>query len=910
MRLDSAWSWSLGGPRSYVRAAAVVVLAALAPRVSTAAIQFDSAYQPIPSGPGTSRLVALDIDGDGRTDLIVSGSTNQILVHRGLPGGGFAPATVLLSFPGNVGAFDVGDINGDGKTDFVVADGTRTAWSVLGNGNGTFQAPRAFLTSFFGACIKLGDLDRDGRLDLVASTTYGPIYTMRGLGDGGFQLVSIAPQPPQLAISLAIADFDGDSIPDVLAGDLVDDAVYFFHGLPGLNLAAPVAIPGMPWPAFIVTADLNEDGLADAMICSQNSAVVSILYGTRGGPPGGRTDLTNLPMPADVKTLDLDGDGHLDLAVACAGENVNAIVLFKRDATGAFQRVRDFAAGLAPGQFAFVDANADGRLDAVVVNRSTSRLAIVHGHAGMAFGDDEEVASVPFVWDLVVGDLDRDRHPDVATMSQTMGGLLGVHLGVGDGTFGTMIPTAGPGDFQQTYCALGDVNGDGVPDVVGTIQFYDQVQAVLGDGAGHFTPTPLVALASEPWFITLADFNEDGKADAAVGTDTGLAVLLGTASGSFGPPALIAGQQKFVTSADLDHDGHMDLIATNSYRWGDWGSQVSIFKGHGDGTFTALPTVYAGYKPIIVAVRDLTGDGIPDLVVANDGEATMTGWRGVGDGTFVSLLSLTGIKASDVALADFDGDGAVDIAAAIPALAGINVWPGLGGGGFGSPVFFGTRCNPDMLRIADLNGDGLPDLVVGHLGQNEFDVLLNRSVSLPVPTRVSLVEARADGSHVRIEWFSDSRAMFAARVQRSGGGVWDDAGPVRSIRADYVSFEEDVPDGEYDYRLLVPEGTQSTPMGLAHVSVRTPRVLALSRGEWDATAGAFRMTFSLPGGGPARVQIVDLAGRQIAQGTSSNSGAGSHTMLLGAESRITSGIYWARLTQAGSSVARRIAVVR
>jgi len=130
----------------------------------------------------------------------------------------------------------------------------------------------------------------------------------------------------------------------------------------------------------------------------------------------------------------------------------------------------------------------------------------------------------------------------------------------------------------------------------------------------------------------------------------------------------------------------------------------------------APPTNFAvGTTPLSLAVGDFNGDGRPDLATANDGSANVSVLLGAGNGSFGAATNFAtgGVHPSAVAVGDFNGDGKLDIATADGLLDWVSVLPGDGNGGFGTatqiPIFVTTSLS--SVAVADLNGDGKPDLV-------------------------------------------------------------------------------------------------------------------------------------------------------------------------------------------------------
>jgi len=159
--------------------------------------------------------------------------------------------------------------------------------------------------------------------------------------------------------------------------------------------------------------------------------------------------------------------------------------------------------------------------------------------------------------------------------------------------------------------------------------------------------------------------------------------------------------------ADLDGDGVLDLVAATR------NGTLSILLGNGDGSFQAPLAFPAGAFPTGVAVADLDGDTVPDLVTANAvASGALSVLLGNGDGSFQAPLAFpAGASPRGVAVADLDGDTAPDLVTATDAITGqATVLLGNGDGTFRAPLAYAT--SSDLPVVADLDTDGLPDLVV------------------------------------------------------------------------------------------------------------------------------------------------------------------------------------------------------
>jgi hypothetical protein len=375
---------------------------------------------------------------------------------------------------------------------------------------------------------------------------------------------------------------------------------------------------------------------------------------------------------------------------------------------------------------------------------------------------------------VATADLRGNGNLDIVVANECQNGnsCLGeaaVLLGNGDGTFQPTV-TYSTGAYQATSVAVGDVSGDGIPDLVvaseclslgqfGACTGDGVVSVLLGNGDGTFQPAVTYDVgAPVTYSVAIADLRGNGILDLAV-ADFGLVlyegaagVLLGNGDGTFqtGVTYNSGGVSSIsVAVADLNGDGIPDLAVTNSCPsescQGD--GTAGVMLGNGNGTFQPVVLYDSGGNSAnSVAVGDLRGNGIQDLVVANGYYDNVMGvLLGNGDGTFQSPVTyfLDGILYDAVAIADLNGDGIPDLAVidgchevrngACVGEATVSVLLGNGDGTFQSPIKYNSGgSGTSAIAIGDVNGDGRPDLVVticqdSNCNNGTVAVLLNKT---------------------------------------------------------------------------------------------------------------------------------------------------------------------------------------
>jgi uncharacterized protein (DUF2141 family) len=489
-------------------------------------------------------------------------------------------------------------------------------------------------------------------------------------------------------------------------------------------------------PVSIASGDFNGDGHADLVVANTESDDVSVLLGDGHGAFQSHVDLATGANPVSVAVGDFNGDGHLDIVTANAGTagGLGSVSVLLGNGAGGFAIHVDFVAGISPSSIALADFNGDGRLDVVVANSGSNDVLVMLGDGAGGFASTTHYPAGRTPKAVVVGDLDEDGNLDIAVGDLNLAETHGdVSVLLGDGLGGFGASTQFNVESRPYALAIGDVNGDGHLDLV----FADgnKVCIVLGDGTGGlFHPTVIAEQSANS--AAIGDLNADGIPDLIV-THTAysyeyyvpeVSVRLGHGAGAFGPSLVFSAgaQPRAVALGDWNGDGRLDLATANSYS-----DTVSVLVGDGTGGFVDVASSVRTEGASVMAACDLNGDGVLDLVTGFYTYDKFPGYGstllGNGLGAFgdQSLFSV-GVQSVALAYGDFNGDGKLDLATADYAngQGQASVMLGDGTGHFRPPKHYNASSGSYAIATNDLDGDGKLDLVVANFDGGTLSVLL------------------------------------------------------------------------------------------------------------------------------------------------------------------------------------------
>ncbi len=431
------------------------------------------------------------------------------------------------------------------------------------------------------------------------------------------------------------------------------------------------------------------------------------------------------------------------------------------------------------------DFNEDGVLDAAAacegdyeLDGSVQPIQILDGRRDGTFQSGATIPDVFGARDISVADLDGDGHADILVSG---GNFIRWFAGRGDGTFVSGNDLALGFNFGAVRAA--DFNEDGHPDLVATSisQAGSRVFVFLNDGAGAFPePVDLTGVGSYPLALTAGDLDGDAHVDVIVGDvyDGSIARWLGRGDGTFSSARMIQtnGQGGRYQLADLDSDGDLDLAVPET----GFG-RLRILENQGDVGFLERTTVAPDGGVDFCSFGDLDSDGDLDLVTARTGTATLETFTSNGFFTFVPSERIhSAFSALDPILRDVNFDGKLDILSLDYAGDQLAVHRQEHGGGFGGVPIVRTREAPAWIVSGDWNQDRIVDVAVGARGSGEIEFLTAQNgvlrstgtVTLPgAPSRVRVADLDGDQIPELVATIPTESSLYVIRPGTGGGMV-------------------------------------------------------------------------------------------------------------------------------------------
>lgn len=695
-----------------------------------------------------STVQVADLNSDGRADLIVlsnDGTGIYVLLNTTIPGDTTLSFSSPQSIVTGSAALSVGvaDLNGDDEPDLIVTTfnanfiggSVAVMYNITAPGASTasFEAQQVFDTESEYFAVGMADLNNDGRSDLTveiytSTPGTGAISVMFNTAVPGTTTPVFSERQTYAVGNIPtggnVADVNGDGKPDlIIANQTYDGSGNFVSvmintaaaGATTPAFAAPQAFSTGPFPLSVATADLNGDGKPDLVVANGNAANVSVLLNITA--PGATTPafvaqqtFATQGTPLGLAVKDVNGDGKADILATNIFDNSISVLLNTTPSSAAllaFSPQTQITPVTVNALLTFADMNSDGRPDLLTTDGSNQTVNIMLntttlGASTPSFAPAQMFQGAGGGADVLTADVNGDGKPDVITVNESTDSIS-VLLNAtppGSSTL-SFAPTATFADgIGLVHLAMADINDDGRPDIIATeVSSFDVAVLLNTTTTGATTPSFAGPVFFQPDAIysvfssAVADLNGDGKPDLIVVSNLGneVVVLLNTTAPgasmpSFGTPVPFAVVGPFyVAVSDLNGDGRPDIVVTGG---GDAATVLlNITPPNASTPSFSAPTMFPDNGVGLsfgAALKDMDGDGRPDIVMADGGPGTVS-----------VMLNTTAAGA------------------ATPS--------------FASPVILKAGFLTYGIAVPDLNGDGRPDIVATNIGTgfNSISVMLN-----------------------------------------------------------------------------------------------------------------------------------------------------------------------------------------
>lgn len=702
---------------------------------------------------GAQHSATADLDGDGRLDLVVPNYANG--TWSKMPSAVYYGSDINKAVGGRKAGDKPAATKPSGKP-------VGEAWNVPP------FARKTLLPTEAAQAAAVGDLNRDGHLDLVFAQSAGfweyrggsalasPIKIYWGSTEG-YTAKNFLDLEAAGASAVAIADLDGDEWPDLVvanrenAGKSDTDSFVYYGGEKGFSPQRRTGLPTHQVNATAV-ADVNGDGMADILFANGKGSASFIYLNDKAGFNASRRIELPTSDARGCAAADLNQDGLVDLFFTNHQTSGNRLTLsylywggakgFSADKRQEFETVGAWGVSLA-------DLNEDGRIDIVVSNFQEHYSFEVPSYIywNSPGGFSNALRTSLFTHGAIgntAADFNGDGHPDLLfnnTMSRRRGGVTPSFLywGNDQGAFSVSRRLDLPGVEPYDW-ASGDLNDDGMPDLIlanmAEVGRRISESFIYWGGAAPaiFTPDRRSALvANGARGVSLGDLDRDGYLDVILFNTTpaqpGVIIYWGAADGfvTMQRTELPGGGNGLPTIADLNYDGHLDLIvpggkeATIIYR-GDGTRRYSTERRmEVPGTAGVNNSAGVSISPGVSnsEVADMNRDGHLDLILTRRGTDTSYIYYGNAAGEFSEQRRsyFKALETQGVTIGDINKDGWLDIVA--PA------YKDGGSRATMSTVFLGGPEGIDDSRsfqlptnggtgsqIADYNRDGYNDLLL------------------------------------------------------------------------------------------------------------------------------------------------------------------------------------------------------
>jgi hypothetical protein len=664
-----------------------------------------------------------------------------------------------LTVPKLIGQMATADLNGDGRQDLAILNGEDNSFEILlGNGDGTFQAPVAYSVAAAPGLIAVADFNEDGKLDLaIIYITAKQVSILLGNGDGTFSPGGTH-ATGNFPGDLKVADLNNDGHADLVVPNQDDNNVQIFLGNGDGTFTAKATFPAGTSPEIALIGDFNEDGIPD--LFALNPFGYTVLLGNGDGTFSSLKSIAvfNYPPTLFAATLgDFNGDGIPDV-VMMDGVPDDSLIVFLGKGDGTFtEQPTTIPVGVGPQRIGSADLNGDGILDLAVsisgvINPPGGEIQVFLGNGNGTFNPAPlipDTAALPYIpLFLSMRDFNSDGIPDIFVANWT-------YLNLGSTTADIFLN-------QLSQTATASLSG---VCIAGTGAH--QVQANYpGDATYASSSSSPIALNASQVATTIVVTS--ATATVAYGQAATLTATVSSANGIPGGTVSFMNSGALLGTATLNASGNATLTTTALPAGAD---AITVSYG-GNCPFaasTSSTTIQVGQAPLSVTVADASrtyGTANPTFtgrvsgLIGSDTVAviyTTTAVTSSAAGTYPISATVSGAAAADYSLSVTPGTLTVTKVASTLALTGrANPALAMSSVSFGAQAASSTTGVPTgtvtfsdgsaVLGTATLNSSGLATYTTTNLpdGQHSITAAYGGDQNFAPSTSSAMAETIAD----------------------------------------------------------------------------------------------------------------------------------------------------------------------
>jgi len=880
----------------------------------------------VPTGLTTPAVVAVDLDGEGLTEVVAGREDGAILVIKSVGSGIFA-AVPVLDLGGSV--VDLAVFNpGPGPEEILVAltaNPDRVHILAVVGGDLPFESqgivdlnedPRGLTSGpigpggTFGLAVTLPGIDRW----VVISDTVSGWEVIQEIHSG------------DRPVAIALMDLNGDQILEAVTADEGPlsraFSIYERNGNEQFNLVRQVPAPATL--ASLLAYPTNNP--EELYVCYSDSAFINVYVPQTGSL-------------VEVERIDsfspVDGVIVTELGREYKGllgwRSDRGIVHFFEKPIDVWQPIESYYCGGPAKDIVMSDINHDFFPDLVVANGEASTLALLFANDSPSFRAYLATAVPPSPNDGLAMDEDLDGHLDMLVASI---GSSTIEFLRGDGLGHFVLdPQSLPLDNAARSLTACFANGDTLVDLAIVLSTGDKVSIMLRQPGGGYVESSSILTGQGPFRILASDFDGDGFEDLAIGNEISddITLAFGDGSGMFSDLSTIplTNNLSEIHAVDLTSDNLDDLLLILTQ------GSIATMLNLGNRIFGQARFYTVGLSPVSLGTADLDGDEDEDVIVAKEGDDGLAIFENLGNGSLYRRIVNHDLEGSPgvILTHDIDLNGTADVVLTYPTESSVGIVLNVGNWLLSPPLKLISALQPFALAVGDFNEDQIPDIVsldrALHLALSMLNIEPN-----PIAVQPTGLSAFCRGDKVELLWLADPREpwrLFGETV--AGWTVLADPAIVHfgsldwhhdQLRLVLTAAQMDAAnlsagsDGQIAFRLEYGASSQQlqATVNASCLTLTTempPPLLTLAAPHPNPFNPGIAFRFSLAR--PARVMVAvwDLAGRRVAVLADHWFTAGDHDMQWDGRANcqaVSAGTYLLTVATEGQAVHRKITLVK